>query len=474
MSVTGSFRSDSRAGTGWRPTAALYRAAAFGILAIGLGVVFGRPDLAVLGIPVTFGLLMALSVRQPGGAEPPTAVARSIGHVSGDRLTVVATDLYGMQGVQLLTVRTPDAHGDPGGGSTTVAGGRDLTISTSTKAGAWGDMLLARPDLLAAGADALLVAGPTTGPELRVTVAPSVEKAGGFELPPIFGGWAGEHRSRRPGQGGDLVDLREFAPGDRLRSIHWRAYARHQKLFVRRTQSDADTEFVLCLDTRDEIVPQTRAPLTDWQRYRESLQHISFRLHSFLLGMVRVASPVDGPDPATPRSSIDLTVAAATAVTAAQLKAGDRIGMLDLSARRRHVRMGSGSRHLQRVRFQLSQIRASRLRWMPKPELWGLPTSAVVILFSPLIDDAAMQAAVDAAGRGHQVIVVDVLPADGLLAAAGRDPHPQAVAEVQLLLAEREVRLDRLRARAIPVLAWERGQIATDLAQANKLRRRRP
>jgi uncharacterized protein (DUF58 family) len=474
VSETGSFRNESRGGTGWRPTAALYRAVAFGILAIGLGVVFGRPDLAVLGIPVIFGLLMALSVRQPGGAGPPTAVARSVDHVSGDRRTIVATDLYGLRGVQLLTVRTPDAHGDPGGGSTTVAGGRDLTIRTSTKAGAWGEMLLARPDLLAAGADALSLAGPTIGPELRVTVAPSVEKAGGFELPPIFGGWAGEHRSRRPGQGGDLVDLREFAPGDRLRSIHWRAYARHQKLFVRRTQSDADTEFVLCLDTRYEIVPKTRAPLTDWQRYRESMQRISFRLRRFLLGMVWVASPVDGPDPGSPRSSIDLTVAAATAVTAAQLKAGDRVGMLDLSARRRHIRMGSGSRHLQRVRFQLSQVRASRLRWMPGPELWGLPTSAVVILFSPLIDDTAMQAAMDAAGRGHQVIVIDVLPADGLLATAGRDPHPQAVKEVQLLLAERGVRLDRLRARAIPVLAWDRGQIATDLAQANKLRRRRP
>ncbi len=362
----------------------------------------------------------------------------------------------------------------PAADVTTVAGGRDITISTSTRAVAWGEMLLARPDLLAAGADALFVAGPTTGPELRVTVAPSVEKAGGLELPPIFGGWAGEHRSRRPGQGGDLVDLREFAPGDRLRSIHWRAYARHQKLFVRRTQSDADTEFVLCLDTRYEIVPKTRAPLTDWQRYRETMQHIGFRLRRFLLGMVRVASPVDGPDPGTPRSSIDLTVAAATAVTAAQLKAGDRVGMLDLSAVRRHVRMGSGSRHLQRVRFQLSQVRASRLRWMPGPELWGLPTSAVVVLLSPMIDDAAMQAAVDAHGRGHLVIVVDVLPAAGLLAAAQRDPHPQAVKEVQLLLAEREVRLDRLRARAIPVLAWDGGQIATDLAQANKLRRRRP
>ncbi len=461
-------------GRGWRPTAALYRAVAFAVLAIGLGIAFGRPDLAVLGIPVALGVVLALSVRQPDRAEVPTAHARTIGDVFGNRPTPVETDVSGLVGVQLLTVRTPDEFGDPAGGTTTVAGGADTTFSTMTKATPWGEMLLARPDLLAASADALYLVGPVIGQELHASVAPSVEKVGGLELPPILGGWAGEHRSRRAGHGGDLIDLREFAPGDRLRSIHWRAYARYQKLFVRRTQSDADTEFVLCLDTRYEILPKTRAPLTDWQRYRAGLVGAWVRWRRFYVGLREVAVPTDGPDPRTPVSSLDLTVAAATAVTAAQLKAGDRVGVLDLSAMRRHVRMGSGSRHLQRVRFQLSQVHASGVRWMPKPELWGLPSSsAVVALFSPLIDDVAMQAAMDASGRGHQVIVVDVLPVDELLATAARDPHPQAVKEVQLLLAEREVRLDRLRAKAIPVLGWDRGQIDTDLAQANKLRRRR-
>ncbi len=461
-------------GSGWRPTAALYRGVAFATLALGLGIVFGRPDLAVLGIPVALGLVLALSARQPDRTTVPLARSRTTGDVFGNRPTVVETDVSELAGVQLLTVRTPDQFGDPAGGATTVAGGGDTTFRTLTKSSPWGEMLLARPDLLTASADALYLAGPIIGPELRASVAPSVEKVGGLQLPPIFGGWAGEHRSRRAGHGGDLIDLREFAPGDRLRSIHWRAYARHQRLFVRRTQSDADTEFVLCLDTRYEILPKTRAPLTDWQRYRAGLAGAWVRWRRFFVGLREVGVPTDGPDPGTPVSSIDLTVAAATAVTAAQLKSGDRVGMLDLSAVRRHVRMGSGSRHLQRVRFQLSQVHASGSRWMPKPELWGLPSSsAVVVLFSPLIDDVAMQAAVDASGRGHQVIVVDVLPAGQLLAAADRDPHPHAVKEVQLLLAEREVRLDRLRAKAIPVLGWDKGQIATELAQANQLRRRR-
>ena len=459
----------------WRPTAALYRAVAFAALALGSGIVLGRPDVAVLGIPIALALVLALSVGQPIGAAPPTATARVEGPVLGDRPVALALELDETPGVQLVSVRTPDAAGNPGGEVTTMAGGSPDHggALVFTKAAPWGDMLLTRPDLVAAGPDALYIAGPVPGVELRIAVPPAVEKVDGFELPPIMGGWAGEHRSRRPGQGGDLVDLREFAPGDRLRSIHWRAYARHQKLFVRRTQSDADTEFVLCLDTRHEIVPKPRPPASDWYRYQlKTLRRIA-RLRRFLTGLVRIAQPLDGPDPARPPSSIDLTVAAATAVTAAQVKAGDRVGVLDLSNIRRHVRMGSGARHLQRVRYQLAQISATRLRWMPQPELWGLPSSAVVVFFSPLIDDLALQAGLDVAGRGHQVVVIEVLPSVALRATAEADRHPYALKEVLLLLAEREIRLDALRAKGIPVLEWDGGHIGTDLSALMKLRRHR-
>ncbi|QNK83143.1 DUF58 domain-containing protein [Nakamurella sp. PAMC28650] len=458
---------------GWRPTAALYRAFSFATTAIGLGVAFGRADVAVLGIPIALGLVLALSAAQPDREVLPAAVASTQGVVVGDRPMTVAVEIVGLQGVQLVSVSIPDALGDPGRAGQTVPGGADGLVLARTRAASWGTVVVARPDLLAAGPDALFCAGPLSGDELDVMVPPGVEAVGGFELPPILGGWAGEHRSRRAGQGGDLIDLREFVPGDRLRSIHWRAYARHQKLFVRRTQSDADTEFVLCLDTRHEILPQIRDPRSDWHRLRVAAAENLQRLRRFLLGLVRVEQPTDGRDPTAVRSSIDLMVAAATAVTATQLHAGDRVGILDLSAVRRHVRMGSGSRHLQRVRYQLAQVRSSRSRWMPTPELWGLPPSAVVVLFSSLIDDVSMQAALDAAGRGHQVVVVDVLPTHDLLQTARTDRFPQAVKEVQLLLAERRVRLDRLRGDGIPVLTWDRGQIATDLTAAMKLRRHR-
>jgi hypothetical protein len=76
-------------------------------------------------------------------------------------------------------------------------------------------------------------------------------------------------------------------------------------------------------------------------------------------------------------------------------------------------------------------------------------------------------------GRCHQVIVVDVLPSTQLLSTALADRHPYAIKEVQLLLAEREIRLDALRGSGIPVLQWDGGHIGTDLSALMKLRRHR-
>src|SRR4051794_41002533 len=122
--------SGDRLGAGWRPTAALYRATAFSVLALGLGIVLGRADIAVLAAPVTLGLVLALSAGEPRPDETPAAVASTGGEVFGNRPTTVTTDLSGLRGVQLVSVRTPDETGDAGGGMTTVAGGRDITVRT--------------------------------------------------------------------------------------------------------------------------------------------------------------------------------------------------------------------------------------------------------------------------------------------------------------------------------------------------------
>ncbi len=457
----------------WRPTAALVRALVLAMGTIGVSLSLGRPDVAAMGAPVVFALIMALTARSPDRTVLPGATARVRGEAVAGRIAEVQITVTGVNDCQLVTVVVPDPDRGATGGTGTVPGGAGVGLRVPIRVPDWGTSALARPDVMACGPDGLWEVGPVPAPELLTVIAPEKLSLEALALPPILGGWAGDHTSRRPGQGGDLIDLREFAPGDRLKAIHWRAYARHQKLYVRRTESDADVEFVLCVDTRTEIRPAPRPPASGWARWRARTAVRFVRLGQLLRGMVAVPQPVEAAVQATPaagRSSLDLTVAAAAAIAGAQLRAGDRVGLLDLSTYRRHIRMGNGTRHLDRILGQLGQLDLADWPWLVRAELWGVPPSAVVVIISPLTDEAVLTAATDCQARGHFVIVVDVLPLAGLLAV---NTTPIDSYELDLLRSEREARLEALRRSGIPLVRWEAGNLADTLVRFRRAYRER-
>src|SRR5690606_31770923 len=115
----------------------------------------------------------------------------------------------------------------------------------------------------------------TAGP-VPITVLPGLQRISLVPLPFRLQGLTGPHSWRRAGDGGDLHDVRMFAPGDRLRRIDWRVTARRAadrtggfggpgssglgssglaELYVRRTYATADACVMLVLDSRDEIGP---------------------------------------------------------------------------------------------------------------------------------------------------------------------------------------------------------------------------
>jgi hypothetical protein len=80
-----------------------------------------------------------------------------------------------------------------------------------------------------------------------------------------------------------------------------------------------------------------------------------------------------------------------------------------------------------------------------------------------------VEAALDCQARGHQVVVIDVLPLAGLLrAATGNDAD-----HLRILAVERELRLDRLRGSGIPVLSWDSGDISLQMATSIRVMRSR-
>ena len=74
----------------------------------------------------------------------------------------------------------------------------------------------------------------------------------------------GIHRLRRPGSGGELLDLRDYRPGDPPKMIAWKASARRDRLITKEYESDVPVRCVLFLDTSEgmRLGPPGDTPLS--------------------------------------------------------------------------------------------------------------------------------------------------------------------------------------------------------------------
>ena len=86
-----------------------------------------------------------------------------------------------------------------------------------------------------------------------------------------------------------------------------------------------------------------------------------------------------------------------------------------------------------------------------------------------MITQAPVDVALDAAARGHRVVVVDTLPLTGIL----HHCRPVDADHLRVLTVQRELRLDRLRGTGVPVLSWDAGNISLQLATAVRALRSR-
>jgi uncharacterized protein (DUF58 family) len=68
-------------------------------------------------------------------------------------------------------------------------------------------------------------------------------------LLPLFG----IHRHRRPGSGSELLDLREYFPGDPPKTIAWKASARRDRLMTKEFESEVPVRCTLFVDTSQSV-----------------------------------------------------------------------------------------------------------------------------------------------------------------------------------------------------------------------------
>jgi uncharacterized protein (DUF58 family) len=372
-----------------------------GVVVLVFGVLVGRPDVAVLGLPPLLGVAWSWSHWPAGGPE--------------------------------VTVRAVDQS---------ATGGRlraELRVTSAAGAGLVGLRVGApghRPRECLVAPSALLTTPVRSLDPVVVTVLPATRALRDVPLPFRLQGLTGPHGSRRAGDGGDLHDVAAFRPGDRLRRIDWRVTARLNgptaaagptgrpgaiaELYVRRTFATADATVMLVVDSRDEVGPR----VSTWGD----------------------ATAVDE-DEAT---SLDLARFAAASVARSYLEAGDRVGLEDLGRLRRPSPPAGGRPHLHRLAQQLAlatpEGEPRRRQRVPR-----LPSGALIVVFSTFLDDDAARLATAWRGSGHRVVAVDTLPV-----LATDDLAPRLATAYRMVAMNRDDRIADLGRAGVETVAWQR------------------
>jgi uncharacterized protein (DUF58 family) len=178
----------------------------------------------------------------------------------------------------------------------------------------------------------------------------------------------GTHLTRHIGPGVEYADVRAYLPGDQLRTVNWPVSARRGSLHVTERLTDRAADVVVLVDNST----QAAGPATE----------------------------------ATERA-----VRGAVQVVQTALRNGDRAGVVALGGRRpRWLGADIGRRQFYRVLDAVlaagSGFETTTGTLAPRA---AVPTGAIIVAFSTLLDTEFALALIDLKKRGHTVVAVDVL-----------------------------------------------------------------
>jgi uncharacterized protein (DUF58 family) len=235
----------------------------------------------------------------------------------------------------------------------------------------------------------------------------------------------GEHPARTSGEGIEFFGVREYVPGDRQRSINWAASTRRGRLQVNTFAAERSQDVVLLVDSTSDV-----------------------------------GQPGS--------SALDLALRGAGAAARAYLEARDRVGVITYQwGGVSWLAPGLGRRQVYRIIDSMlasdaGYTHGASFARLPRA---ALPPGALVVVFSPLLDQRFVEALRDMRERGFSMLVVDVL-----------NTEPPARRRIEDRLARRLWRMEQdairfsLRELGIPVVHWD-GEEPLDLPLAAHTRR---
>ena len=396
------------------PRLAAYAAlAAAGLLA---GLVLGRVELVALAAPFAIASVVGAGLARDPSVTGALALDRERAledeHVT---CSVVLESGSGADRVDVL-LPLPDELSAPDGNprAVAVAAGEPRTVELRLHCDRWGAFPLG-PALVRAGDRlGLHTWEARVGGREALRVYPSVETVRTLLAPLETQVFVGNQVSRTRGDGVEFADMREWIPGDRVRSINWRASARRGALWVDQQHPERNTDVVLFLDT-----------FTD----------------------VRSGS----------RGTLDATVRAAATLAHRYLGRKDRVGVVSFGGFLSWLMPASGTRQLYRIVDSLLQMdvvlsfAAKGIDILPPRTL---PPKALVLAITPLLDARSAAALLDLRARGFDLVVIEVSPVP--FVQPGTDDLSDAAYRLWRLSRE-SLRL-HYEAAGVPVVEWQSGE----------------
>ena len=225
--------------------------------------------------------------------------------------------------------------------------------------------------------------------------------------------FTGSAVARVKGDGIEYADIRDYVPGDRLRSINWRASARRTGLVVNERHPDRNTDVVLFVDSF--------ADLRDGNR-----------------------------------STLDDAVRASATLATRYLERRDRVGLVSFGGILRWLRPGLGpSQRFRLIETLLETGVAPTYIWRDVDLIPAriLPPKALVIALTPLADPRYVTTLQNLRARGFDLVVVEIDPVG--LVEAGRNELERLAYRLWLL--DREVLRSRLERLGVGIARWGDG-----------------
>lgn len=411
---------DPAAPAAWRPTRALQRATAVVGVALVLAIVLTRVELVLVAVPFALGTAVSLTARPQQAPQPAlsldsattvegTPVAARVAVRNDDPLPLLCVVSVAMP----VWVRL---HHGTGQYATLVEPSDTTVVRLAGTALRWGAHWVGPATVRATACDGLLRAQRHGLPPAPLSVYPHADVFDSDAPLPRATGISGIHRSRRPGHGGELADVRQFQLGDRLRRINWRVTQRTGDLHVNATYADRDADVVLVLDLRHEA---------------------------------GASGGIAGET-----SVLDATVRAAAAITEHYTHQGDRVALVEFGPQLRRLPAGTGRRHYFAALGWLAGVDLRPAGFAPGEQLFARtlrPPGAMLVVLTPVLDGASAALLATLVRSGRSMVAVDTLPPE--VRPPGGETEWSGPAE-RLWRLERANTLGRLRDIGVPVEQW--------------------